>query len=69
LAWHALIEQGVYTNPVVSPGVPPGNALLRTSYMATHTKEHLDRALHALEIVGHNLDLIPEGTTLETTRA
>jgi 8-amino-7-oxononanoate synthase len=69
LAWHALIEQGVYTNPVISPGVPPGNALLRTSYMATHTKEHLDRALHALEIVGHNLDLIPEGTTLETTRA
>jgi 8-amino-7-oxononanoate synthase len=69
LAWHALIEEGVYTNPVISPGVPPGNSLLRTSYMATHTKEHLDRALRALEKVGHNLDLIPEGTTLETTKA
>lgn len=66
LAWHALIEEGVYTNPVVSPGVPPGGALLRTSYMATHTTEHLDRALHALEIVGHNLDLIPEAATLQT---
>lgn len=66
LAWHALIEEGVYTNPVVSPGVPPGGALLRTSYMATHTIEHLDRALHALEIVGHNLDLIPEAATLQT---
>jgi 8-amino-7-oxononanoate synthase len=65
LAWHALIEEGVYTNPVVAPGVPPNGALLRTSYMATHTKEHLDRALKALEKVGHNLDLIPEGTTLE----
>jgi 7-keto-8-aminopelargonate synthetase-like enzyme len=69
LAWHALIEEGVYTNPVVSPGVPPGSALLRTSYMATHTKEHLDRALRGLEKVGHNLDLIPEGTTLEKTNA
>lgn len=66
LAWHALIEEGVYTNPVVSPGVPPGGALLRTSYMATHTTEHLDRALKALEIVGHNLDLIPEAATLQT---
>ncbi len=65
LAWHALIEEGVYTNPVVSPGVPPNSSLLRTSYMATHTTEHLDRALKALETVGHNLDLIPEDATLE----
>lgn len=69
LAWHALIEEGVYANPVVAPGVPPNCALLRTSYMATHTKEHLDHALRALEIVGHNLDLIPEGTTLQPQTA
>ncbi len=69
LAWHALIEEGVYTNPVVSPGVPPNSALLRTSYMATHTTEHLDRALKALEIVGHNLDLIPGDATLQPERA
>ncbi|MBN1200634.1 MAG: aminotransferase class I/II-fold pyridoxal phosphate-dependent enzyme [Anaerolineae bacterium] len=64
LAWHALIEEGVYTNPVVPPGVPPNGSLLRTSYMATHTTEHLDRALKGLETVGHNLDLIPETATL-----
>ena len=69
LAWHALIEEGVYTNPVVSPGVPPKSSLLRTSYMATHTTEHLDRALKALETVGHNLDLIPEGTTLALSKS
>ncbi len=63
LAWHALIEAGVYTNPVVPPGVPPNSSLLRTSYMATHTTEHLDRALEGLAIVGRNLDLIPEETT------
>ncbi|MBI5961176.1 MAG: aminotransferase class I/II-fold pyridoxal phosphate-dependent enzyme [Chloroflexi bacterium] len=69
LAWHALIEEGVYTNPVVTPGVPPTESLLRTSYMATHTTDHLDRALRALEIVGHNLDLIPQANTLQPTAA
>lgn len=66
LAWHALIENGVYTNPIVPPGVPPNGSLLRTSYMATHTKEHLDRALHGLEIVGRNLDLIPATATTQS---
>ena len=65
LAWHALIEEGVYTNPVVSPGVPPNSSLLRTSYMATHRREHLDRALKGLATVGRNLDLIPEDASLE----
>jgi 8-amino-7-oxononanoate synthase len=65
LTWAALIEEGVYTNPVVPPGVPPNKSLLRTSYMATHETEHLDRALRAFELVGHRLDLIPEGTTLD----
>ena len=58
LAWRALIEEGVYTNPVVPPGVPPQSSLLRTSYMASHTQAHLDRALEAFRIVGDRLDLI-----------
>ncbi len=58
LAWHALIEAGVYTNPVIPPGVPPNNSLLRTSYMATHRTEHLDRALESFKIVGDRLDLV-----------
>jgi 8-amino-7-oxononanoate synthase len=58
LAWAALIQQGVYTNPVLPPAAPPNGSLLRTSYMATHTREHLDRALQAFEVVGHALDLI-----------
>lgn len=57
LAWRALIEAGVYTNPVIPPGVPPNLSLLRTSYMATHEREHLDRALEGFEIVGERLDL------------
>ena len=66
LAWQALINEGVYTNPVVSPGVPPNQAMLRTSYMATHQREHLDRALHGFRIVGERLDLID---TSQATRA
>ena len=60
LTWLALIEEGVYTNPVVPPATPPNQALLRTSYIATHRQHHLDRALKAFETVGRNLDLIPE---------
>ncbi len=63
LTWMALIEEGVYTNPVVPPATPPNQALLRTSYIATHREEHLDRALVAFETVGRNLDLIPAPAT------
>lgn len=45
LLWKALFEAGVYTNVAVHPAVPPGGALLRTSLMATHEREHLDKAL------------------------
>ena len=54
-----LQEEGVFANPVVSPAVPPGRAMIRTSYMATHTRDHLDRALEAFAKVGRELGLIP----------
>jgi len=53
-----LQEEGVFANPVVSPGVPEGRALMRTSYMATHTRDHLDRALEAFAKVGRELGVI-----------
>jgi 8-amino-7-oxononanoate synthase len=65
-AWHSLINEGVYTNPVVPPGVPPGSSLLRTSYMASHTKEHLDRALKAFKVVGEQHDLLQPNRELTT---
>jgi 8-amino-7-oxononanoate synthase len=45
LLWKALFDAGVYTNVAIHPAVPPGGALLRTSLMATHEREHLDAAL------------------------
>jgi 8-amino-7-oxononanoate synthase len=51
LLWKALFDAGVYTNVAIHPAVPPGGALLRTSLMATHEREHLDRALEIFDRV------------------
>jgi 7-keto-8-aminopelargonate synthetase-like enzyme len=56
--WMGLFEAGIYTNPVLSPGVPPGSERLRTSYMATHTREHLDQVLRGFEEVGKRTGII-----------
>jgi 8-amino-7-oxononanoate synthase len=45
MLWRALYDAGVYVNVAIHPAVPPGGALLRTSVMATHDRETLDRAL------------------------
>jgi 8-amino-7-oxononanoate synthase len=58
LVWRLLFEEGVYTNPVVPPGVPPQLSLLRTSYMATHTDEQMAFVLEKFEKVGKTLGLI-----------
>ncbi len=49
LFWKALYDAGVYANVALYPAVPRGGALLRTSVMATHGREHLDRALEIFE--------------------
>ncbi len=53
-----LQERGVFANPVISPAVPKGQAMMRTSYMATHTDEHLHLALEAFAAVGRELGII-----------
>jgi len=58
LAWKLLFDAGVFVNPVISPAVPDGYQLLRTSYMATHTDEQLDRVLNTFEQVGKQVGLI-----------
>jgi 8-amino-7-oxononanoate synthase len=52
-----LHEEGVFVNCVLSPATPPGRALIRTSLMATHTREQLTRALEAIEKVARELSL------------
>jgi 8-amino-7-oxononanoate synthase len=57
LLWKALFDAGVYTNVAIHPAVPPRGALLRTSLMATHERDHLDRAL---EIFAETAARFPE---------
>ena len=53
-----LQERGVFANPVISPAVPKGRSMMRTSYMATHTMEHLEFALEAFAVVGREMGII-----------
>jgi len=56
--WKALFQAGVFVNPVISPAVPHGMQLLRTSYMATHTEEQLDQVLEIFHKVGKQVGVI-----------
>jgi 8-amino-7-oxononanoate synthase len=56
LLWRALYDGGVFTNCALHPAVPPGGALLRTSVMATHDRDTLDRALEAFARVKRDFE-------------
>jgi len=56
--WKLLFQNGIFSNPVISPAVEPGQALLRTSYMATHTDDELDRVLDLFHKLGKKFGLI-----------
>jgi 8-amino-7-oxononanoate synthase len=58
MTWKLLFDNGVFVNPVISPATAPGRQLLRTSYMATHTDEQLDKVLCVFEKVGKQVGLI-----------
>ncbi len=56
--WRDLFDAGVFVNAFISPGVPPGMQMMRTSYMATHEDKHLDKILELFEHTGKKLGLI-----------
>jgi 8-amino-7-oxononanoate synthase len=56
--WRELFDNGVFVNAFISPGVPPGLQMMRTSYMASHEDKHLDRILEVFSQVGKKLGLI-----------
>lgn len=56
--WRELTDRGIFANPIVSPAVPKGQALIRTSYTATHTDAQLDFVLETFALVGKMLGVI-----------
>jgi 8-amino-7-oxononanoate synthase len=56
--WMFLRDFGIFTNPVVTPAVPPEDALIRTSFTATHTDEQLQFILDGFKQGGKALGII-----------
>jgi 8-amino-7-oxononanoate synthase len=56
--WKLLFENGVFTNAVIPPAVPPNASRIRTSLIATHTREQLDRVVEIFQRVGKELAVI-----------
>jgi 8-amino-7-oxononanoate synthase len=56
--WRLLQTEGIFVNPIISPAVPPGQALIRVSIMATHVQEQLQHALDIFEKTGKQLGII-----------
>lgn len=50
-AWKHLYRAGIYVNVALPPAVPADRAMLRTSYMATHTDEQLNEILSVFQEV------------------
>jgi 8-amino-7-oxononanoate synthase len=56
--WKMLYDAGVFVNVFIAPGVPEGRQMMRTSYMATHEKHHLDKIIEVFKNVGSELGLV-----------
>ncbi|RVX47651.1 8-amino-7-oxononanoate synthase [Nonomuraea polychroma] len=64
--WRELFDEGVFTTAMISPGVPPGQALIRVSITAVHTGTQVDRIISAFAAAGRRLRLIPDGPEART---
>ncbi len=58
LFWRRLFDAGIFANAVIPPAVPPEQALIRTSFMSTHSDEDLDKILDICGKVGKDLGII-----------
>jgi len=56
--WRKLYDAGLFVNVFISPGVPQGRQMMRTSYMSTHEDEHLDFIINTFKKVGKEIGLI-----------
>lgn len=62
--WKDLLDEGVFVNAVIPPAVPPGQSLMRTSYMASHSNDDLDFILAAFKKVGQKHGILSSNGTI-----
>lgn len=67
--WKTLFELGLFTNPVTAPAVPTGGDLIRSSYMATHSRAQCDRALDIFEQGARKVGLLEAASTVDLPSA
>lgn len=53
-----MLNEGIYVVGFSYPVVPQGQARIRVQISAAHTREHLDRAIHAFTAVGRNHGIV-----------
>lgn len=58
MTWRKLFDRGIFVNAFIPPGVPPNMSMMRTSYMSSHQKIHLDKILDAFLVTGKELGLL-----------
>ncbi len=56
--WKGLFDDGIFANVFISPATPPGKAMMRNSFMATHEKEHLEKVIDSYTRIGKKLNII-----------
>lgn len=56
--WKGLYDAGIFVNVFISPATPPGKAMMRNSFMASHEDEHLDYVIDTYAKVGKELGII-----------
>lgn len=56
--WKQLFDNGIFANTAISPAVQPHKAIIRTSYMATHTEDQLGKVLEVFHTVGKSIGII-----------
>ena len=64
--WRKLFDAGVFVNAFIAPGVMQGMQMMRTSFMATHEKQHLDRILELFKEIGEELGVLDEEEAADT---
>jgi 8-amino-7-oxononanoate synthase len=56
--WRTLFDCGLFTNAVTQPAVPPGQDLIRTSFMASHSDNQVDQVLDRFAEAGRRIGML-----------